>query len=253
MREEKRGRGRPRLGVVSREIGLLPRHWAWLKQQPRSASAALRRLVDQAAKATAPAEATRLAREKAYRSMSRLGGDLPGFEEASRALFAGDLPGLRARMEGWPEALVEQILAELGAPAPAEGWREPSHEQGRTLAMRRLEGPVTMLNLLRFRQVADYAASPGLAPDEPISGEHAYRLYMAHTAPILAEAGGELLFDGAGGSWLIGPEAEGWDRVLLVRHASVEAFFGFARNERYLAGLGHRTAALADSRLLPLA
>ncbi len=98
MREPKRGRGRPHQGVVSREVGLLPRHWDWLKQQPRSSSAALRRLVDLAAKASAPAEAARLARDRACGLMSRLGGDLPGFEEASRALFVDDRADLKSRI-----------------------------------------------------------------------------------------------------------------------------------------------------------
>ncbi len=129
---------------------------------------------------------------------------------------------------------------------------EPSHETGRAFVTRGLEGPVTMLNLLRFREVADYSAHPELAPASPITGRAAYELYKAHTLPFLAEVGAEVLFIGDGGPPLIGPIDEVWDQVLLVRHRDVGTFLSFAQNRAYLAGLGHRVAALADSRLLPL-
>ncbi|MBP0580199.1 DUF1330 domain-containing protein [Labrys sp. LIt4] len=128
----------------------------------------------------------------------------------------------------------------------------PSQEAGRAFVMRGLSGPVTMLNLLRFREVADYSASPDLAPAAEISGEEAFRRYIVHTLPFLARSGGELLFLGTGGAFLIGPETERWDQVMLVRQATVQSFLAFADDGDYLAGLGHRTAALADSRLLPL-
>jgi len=96
------GRGRPRLGVVAREVTLLPRHWDWLASQPGGASAALRRLVEDARRSTTGPERVRQARETAYRAMSALAGDLPGFEEASRALFAGDLDKFDARLSLWP-------------------------------------------------------------------------------------------------------------------------------------------------------
>lgn len=109
-----------------------------------------------------------------------------------------------------------------------------------------------MLNLLRFREIADYSASPELAPDEPISGQAAYQKYMQHTAPFLKESGGELMFSAKGGEYFIGPQEEQWDLVLLVRQKSLTDFMTFASNKEYRAGLGHRTAALEDSRLLPL-
>jgi hypothetical protein len=109
-----------------------------------------------------------------------------------------------------------------------------------------------MLNLLRFRRVADYSASPDLAPAEPISGAEAFARYVAHTLPLLRASGGDLMFLGAGGAFLIGPEQERWDQVMLVRQHSVEAFIAFASDREYLAGLGHRTAGVEDSRLLPL-
>src|SRR5262245_31443395 len=109
-----------------------------------------------------------------------------------------------------------------------------------------------MLNLLRFRPVADYWATPELAPASPITGEAAYRLYMAHTLPHLKQSGGEVLFFGRGSEFLIGPSEERWDAVMLVRQSSVESFLAFAANPDYLSGIGHRPAALEDSRLLPL-
>ena len=132
------------------------------------------------------------------------------------------------------------------------GYLEPTQESGRAFVMRAIAGEVVMLNLLRFRDLADYSAHPELAPETPISGAAAYDRYMAHTLPSLTASGGELLFVGEGGGFLIGPTSERWDRVLLVRQRSVEAFLAFAGNDAYLAGLGHRTAALEDSRLLPL-
>jgi uncharacterized protein (DUF1330 family) len=109
-----------------------------------------------------------------------------------------------------------------------------------------------MLNLLRFREVADYSAHPELAPVEPITGAEAYDRYIAHTLPLLRKSGGDLLFAGEGGPFLIGPEEEHWDRALLIRQKSTGAFMAFAVQKAYLAGIGHRTAALSDSRLLPL-
>ena len=127
-----------------------------------------------------------------------------------------------------------------------------TQEAGRDFVMRGIKGPVVMLNLMRFRAVADYAATPELAPPAPISGAEAFRLYIDHTMPHLRESGGEVLFLGEGGRFLIGPEAERWDMAMLVKQASVDSFLAFAGHEPYLGGLGHRTAALEDSRLLPL-
>lgn len=132
-------------------------------------------------------------------------------------------------------------------------YLEPSQAAGHALVMRDMKGPVHMLNLLRFRDVADYAAAPALAPAAPISGEEAFRRYVEHTLPYLRASGGDIVFLGAGGPWLIGPDAERWDMAMLVRQDSLDAFLAFAAHEGYLAGLGHRTAALEDSRLLPLA
>jgi hypothetical protein len=131
-------------------------------------------------------------------------------------------------------------------------YLEPTQESGRALFVRGKPGRVVMLNLLRFRPVADYSASPELAPASPSSGEAAYRLYMAHTLPYLHTSGGEILFYGKGCSFLIGPSNECWDAAMLIRQSSVASFFAFASNEGYLSGIGHRVAALEDSRSLPL-
>jgi uncharacterized protein (DUF1330 family) len=133
-----------------------------------------------------------------------------------------------------------------------ESYLAVSNENGAALFARNIPGEVVMLNLLRFRDVADYSDSPDLAPDEPISGRAAYAKYAMNTLPLLEAAGGSLLYSGEGGEFLIGPIGKGWDRVLLVRHQSVAAFMSFASDPDYAAGAGHRTAALADSRLLPL-
>jgi uncharacterized protein (DUF1330 family) len=129
---------------------------------------------------------------------------------------------------------------------------EPTQESGRAFVRRGISGEVVMLNLLRFREVADYSGSPELAPDVPVSGAEAYDRYIAQTLPYLRRSGGDLLLMGEGGPLLIGPTGERWDRMLLVRQKSVEAFMAFATDEGYLEGVGHRTAALADARLLPL-
>jgi hypothetical protein len=135
---------------------------------------------------------------------------------------------------------------------PRNAYLEPTQDAGRALFARKIAGSVVMLNLLRFRPIADYSATPHLAPAEPISGAAAYRLYVRHTLPHLAKSGGELIFLGKGGLFLIGPGDERWDAAMLVRQRSVADFMAFASNAEYLAGIGHRTAAVADSRLLPL-
>jgi hypothetical protein len=99
---ESRSRGRPKLGVVAREVTLLPRHWDWLAKQPGGASAAVRRLVDAARQANADADRVREVRESTYRFMSAMAGNEAGFEEATRALFAGDARRFLEMTEGWP-------------------------------------------------------------------------------------------------------------------------------------------------------
>lgn len=96
-------RGRPKLGVSAKEVTLLPRHWEWLATQPGGASATLRRLIEQARKASEPADSKRHRHESAYQFMHEVAGDLPEYETCLRALFADDEVGFNAAMEGWPQ------------------------------------------------------------------------------------------------------------------------------------------------------
>lgn len=131
-------------------------------------------------------------------------------------------------------------------------YLEPTQESGAALFSRDIPGELIMLNLLRFRDQADYSATPELAPEEPITGREAFQKYVEHANPYLKERGGRLLFLGEGGPNLIGPPEERWDLVMLIRHRSMEDFKSFLGNKEYKSGLGHRTAALEDSRLLPI-
>ncbi|WP_407528991.1 DUF2239 family protein [Methylobacterium oryzisoli] len=108
-------RGRPKLGVVPREVTLLPRHWDWLARQPGGASITLRKLVEAAQKSSVAAATARA--EAAYRFMSTMAGNLPDFEEAARALFAGDLETLRTFVSRWPPDIADEVMvyAEGGA------------------------------------------------------------------------------------------------------------------------------------------
>ncbi|OZI62295.1 DUF2239 family protein [Bordetella genomosp. 11] len=103
-----RGRGRPRLGVIAREVTLLPRHWEWLNTQPGGASVALRKLVEAGMRDRRARERTM--REAAYRFMSAMAGDMEGFEEAARALFADDARAMSRQMASWPADIREHAL-----------------------------------------------------------------------------------------------------------------------------------------------
>jgi hypothetical protein len=105
-----RGRGRPKLGVIAREVTLLPRHWDWLSTQPGGASIALRKLVEQARKSSGDSDRRRAAQEAAFRFMSFLAGDLPGFEEANRALFAYDRRRFGEVIAEWPEDVRDHAI-----------------------------------------------------------------------------------------------------------------------------------------------
>ena len=112
-----RGPGRPKLGVVAREVTLLPRHWDWLAAQPSSASVTLRKLVEEALRANVDRDRQRRASECAYHFMSVIAGDMAGFEEASRALFANDAAKFRQQTEAWP-ADVRDYVRCLAYPLP---------------------------------------------------------------------------------------------------------------------------------------
>ncbi|MFJ3459835.1 DUF2239 family protein [Achromobacter spanius] len=112
-----RGRGRPKLGVVPREVTLLPRHWDWLSAQPGGASVALRKLVEQARRDNEAQDARRQRQEAAYRFMSSLAGDLPGFEDATRALYADDRDAYARHVAHWPEDVRRYALNLAWPPA----------------------------------------------------------------------------------------------------------------------------------------
>lgn len=133
-----------------------------------------------------------------------------------------------------------------------ERYLEVTQEAGAALFRRQIQGAIIMLNLLRFREVADYSANPELAPSEPISGREAYQKYIDLTLPFLTATGGEIMLLAEGGQYLIGPKDECWDLVMIIRQNSLQDFMSFSSNADYQIVLGHRTAALEDSRLLPL-
>jgi uncharacterized protein len=124
--EEPRGRGRPKLGVVAREVTLLPRHWEWLNTQPGGASVALRKLVDAARRSSGDADRQRAAREAAYHFMSAMAGNFPDFEEASRALFADDRRRFTGLIASWPPDIRDHVvkLAYSDLIDPLNGGRE---------------------------------------------------------------------------------------------------------------------------------
>jgi len=112
----RRGPGRPRLGVVAREVTLLPRHWDWLAAQPGGASVAIRKLVEQARNAQAGQDHIRRAAEATYRFALAMAGNRPNYEEAMRALFAGDRARFEAMTQGWPVSIRDHARR-LAAPA----------------------------------------------------------------------------------------------------------------------------------------
>ncbi len=113
------------------------------------------------------------------------------------------------------------------------------------------KGKVVMLNLLKFKAQADYTNLESIKPQKEITGEQAYKMYTKRTTEELNKKNGRILFYGECENFLIGPEAEKWDAVLLVEHQSVQSFMPVAQSKIYLNNVGHRTAGLEDSRLLP--
>jgi hypothetical protein len=116
-------RGRPKLGVIGREITLLPRHWQWLDAQPGGASVALRKLVDQARRDSGDRDRRRSATEATYRFVTAMAGDRPGYEEAVRALYAGDLKRFSEQIASWPADVRDYAIrlafaAEAPEPSP---------------------------------------------------------------------------------------------------------------------------------------
>jgi hypothetical protein len=120
------GPGRPKLGVVCRELSLLPRHWEWLEGQPQGASAAVRRLVEAAMKHEPNKAQARALREAAGKFMWGIAGNFPHFEEASRALYAKDVSALEERIAGWPGDIRDHVLTLVHESARLESGAAPS-------------------------------------------------------------------------------------------------------------------------------
>ncbi len=131
-------------------------------------------------------------------------------------------------------------------------YLDATQEAGIAFYQKHNQGSVVMLNLLKYKEIADYSNLQDIAPATTISGAEAYQLYIDHTLPFLKEAGSEVIFWGKAGAFLIGPQDEYWDAAMLVKHKSADKFIAFAQNQDYLKIAGHRTAALTDSRLLPI-
>ncbi|HEY3382411.1 MAG TPA: DUF2239 family protein [Vicinamibacterales bacterium] len=125
---ERSGPGRPKLGVLSREVSLLPRHWDWLEQQPNGISAALRRLVDEARKREPASDRARGVRHAASRFMTAMAGNLAGFEEASRALFANDVGRMKALTHGWPRDVRKHLWRLVDESVRLEASENPADE-----------------------------------------------------------------------------------------------------------------------------
>ena len=107
----RRGPGRPRLGVVAREVTLLPRHWEWLAGQSGGASVTLRKLVENAMRSHPGESDARQAEEAAYRFMQAMAGDLPNYEEALRAFYRKDDTGFATNILSWPHDIREHAQA----------------------------------------------------------------------------------------------------------------------------------------------
>ncbi|QIH34574.1 DUF1330 domain-containing protein [Sphingobacterium sp. DR205] len=128
----------------------------------------------------------------------------------------------------------------------------PTYEAGRDLMLKNIQGSIVNLNLIHLKEIADYSEFPEIAPAGQISGYEAFMLYVELAKPFLEEGGGEILFIGKGDRFLIGPQDEQWDVCMLVRQKSISDFFAFEQDPNYMKITGHRSAAILDSRLLPL-
>lgn len=170
--------------------------------------------------------------------------------KAKSKLFPDDIT--KAPVQRWAGVLVCECDRQGPPMNSATSYLEVTPEQGARFFGRAQGGPVVMLNLLRFRERADYSHAPDHEPEIGTTGRAAYEHYSAAIEPMLRAGGGEVLFSGTADGFLIGPMEERWDHVMLVRQASAELFLAFASDpEAQRAGI-HRTAALLDSRLLPI-
>ncbi|WP_343539251.1 hypothetical protein AB3466_14420 [Sphingobacterium thalpophilum] len=118
--------------------------------------------------------------------------------------------------------------------------------------LKNIQGAIVNLNLIRLKEIADYSEFPEIAPASEISGYKAFMLYIDLAKRFVEQGGGEILFIGKGDRFLIGPQDEQWDICMLIKQKSVSDFFAFEQNPDYMKIAGHRSAAILDSRLLPL-
>ncbi|AEP30047.1 DUF1330 domain-containing protein [Brumicola nitratireducens] len=131
-------------------------------------------------------------------------------------------------------------------------YLNPTDESAKKLFSKRISGEVIMLNLLRFKEIADYSQYSDIAPITPITGKEAYQLYIDQTLPFLEKSGGEIMLLGKSEHFFIGPMEEKWDLVMIIKQKSLDSFLSFASDPKYQVVIGHREAAIDDSRLLPI-
>lgn len=130
-------------------------------------------------------------------------------------------------------------------------YLNPTDDAAKKLFSKPIICDLVMLNLLRFKDVADYSNAKDIEPLKPISGREAYQMYIERTLPLLKESGGDILFLGQCDSFFIGPSEEKWDVIMLIKQKSLAKFLAFATDPEYLKVVRHREAAVIDSRLLP--
>ncbi len=130
-------------------------------------------------------------------------------------------------------------------------YLNPSDESARQLFSKSIQGEVIMLNLLRFKEIADYGNFPEIAPKYPRTGKEAYQVYIDQTLPFLEKSGGQVILLGECDHFFIGPMEERWDFMMIIKQKSLANFISFASDPQYQKVIGHREAAIVDSRLLP--
>ncbi len=131
-------------------------------------------------------------------------------------------------------------------------YLNPTEKSAKQLFSKSMTNEVIMLNLLRFKEVADYSQFPDIAPKTAITGKEAYQIYINQTLPFLEKSGGEIMLLGKSEHFFIGPTDEKWDLVMMIRQKSLDSFLSFASDPQYQDVIGHREAAIVDSRLLPI-
>jgi uncharacterized protein (DUF1330 family) len=131
-------------------------------------------------------------------------------------------------------------------------YLNPTDESAKQLFSKSIRGEVIMLNLLRFKEIADYSQFSDIAPITSITGKEAYQIYIDQTLPFLEKSGGEIMLLGKSAHFFIGPLEEKWDLVMIIKQKSLDSFLSFASDPQYQVVIGHREAAIDDSRLLPI-